>query len=78
MKETRLLGPILSSDLRWHSNTRAMYNKARAKMWLRRRMKILKLEPQLIFYYYIKEIRVLAEQGVLFGTQASQNHRYMI
>ena len=27
-------------------------------------MKILKLEPQLIFDYYIKEIRVLAEQGV--------------
>ena len=28
-------------------------------------MKILKLEPELIFEYYIKEIRVLAEQGVV-------------
>ena len=33
-------------------------------MWLRGRMKVLKLEPELIFYYYIKKIRVLAEQGV--------------
>ena len=28
------------------------------------RMKVLKLEPELIFDYYIKEIRVLLEQGV--------------
>ena len=33
-------------------------------MWLLRRMKVLKLEPELIFDYYIKEIRVLLEQGV--------------
>ena len=33
-------------------------------MWLIRRMKVLKLEPELIFDYYIKEIRVLLEQGV--------------
>ena len=36
-----------------------------SKMWLIRRMKVLKLEPDLIFDYYVKEIRVLAEQGVV-------------
>ena len=33
-------------------------------MWLLRRMKVLKLDPHIIFDYYLKEIRVLAEQGV--------------
>ena len=35
-----------------------------AKMWLLRRMKVMKLEPIIIFDYYIKEIRSLAEQSV--------------
>ena len=65
VNETKLLGLIISSDLRWYSNTKAIYNKAMSKMWLIRRMKVLKLEPDLIFDYYVKEIRVLAEQGVV-------------
>ena len=34
-------------------------------MWLLRRMKLLKLEPELIFDYYVKEVRPLLEQGVV-------------
>ena len=64
LEETKLLGIKLSSDLRWSSNTQAIYDKAMSKMWLLRRMKQLKLEPTIIIDYYIKEIRVLAEQGV--------------
>ena len=60
-----MLGLIISSDLRWYSNTKAIYDKAMSKMWLIRRMKVLKLEPELIFDFYVKEIRVLAEQGVV-------------
>ena len=33
-------------------------------MWLLRRMKLLDLEPRIMLDYYMKEIRVLAEQGV--------------
>ena len=36
-----------------------------SRMWLLRRMKLLNLEPHLIFDYYVKEIRSLAEQGVV-------------
>ena len=64
LNETKLLGLIISSDFRWFSNTKAIYSKAMSKMWLIRRMKVLKLEPKLIIDYYIKEIRALAEQGV--------------
>ena len=64
LEETRLLGVVLSSDLRWASNTNPIYNKAMSKMWLLRRMMKLNLEPNIVCDYYIKEIRVLAEQAV--------------
>ena len=64
LEQTKLLGIQLTSDLRWSSNTNAIYEKAMSKMWLLRRMKLLKLESGLIIDYYLKEIRVLAEQGV--------------
>ena len=64
LEETKLLGIQLSSSLKWDSNTRAICEKAMAKMWLLRRLKIFKLEPDVLFDYYIKEIRPLVEQGV--------------
>ena len=64
VEETRLLGIVISSDLRWHSNTMSICKKALSKLWLLRRMKALNLKPELIFDYYIKEMRTLAEQGV--------------
>ena len=62
--ETKLLGIQISSDLRWFSNTKAIYTKAMSRMWLLRRMKLLKLEPETILDFYLKEIRSITEQGV--------------
>ena len=64
IEQTRILGIQLSTDLRWHNNSKAMYDKALSRMWLLRRMKSLKLEPEIILEYYIKEIRSIVEQGV--------------
>ena len=64
IEETRLLGIQLRTDLRWSSNVKAVCKRAMSKMWLLRRMKVLDLEPKIIIEYYLKEIRVLAEQGV--------------
>ena len=64
LEQTKLLGIQLTSDLRWSSNTNAIYDKAMSKMWRLSRMNLLKLESALIIDYYLKEIRVLAEQGV--------------
>ena len=64
IEETRLLGIQLTTDLKWYSNTQAICKKAMSRMWLLRRMKLLDLEPHIILDYYMKEIRVLAEQGV--------------
>ena len=61
VEETRLLGVVLTSDLRWQANTTALCSKAMARMWLLRRMKSLRLEPEFILDYYLKEVRSLAE-----------------
>ena len=55
---------MLSSDLRWGSNTKAIMKKAMSRMWLLRRLKGVKLDSKTIFEYYCKEIRPLAEHGV--------------
>ena len=36
-----------------------------SKLWLIRRMKVLKLDIQIILDYYTKEIRPLTEHGVI-------------
>ena len=64
VEESRLLGTQLTSDLRWSRNTDEMVSKAMKKMWLLRRLKILKLDRNTILEYYIKEIRPLVEQCV--------------
>ena len=64
IEETKLLGIHLSSSLSWEANTRAICKKAMGKMWLLRRLKIVKLQPELILDFYIKEVRPLLEQGV--------------
>ena len=65
LEETKLLGILLNSSLRWNSNTAAIYTKAMSKMWLLRRLRKLNFEHELIFDYYAKEIRPLAEHGVV-------------
>ena len=64
IEQTRLLGVELTTDLRWTQNTASIFKKAMSKMWLLRRMKNMHLEEKIICDYYIKEIRVLAEQAV--------------
>ena len=71
-EQTELLGIQLTSDLQWSSNIKAIYEKAMSKIWLIRRMKLHKLEPELIIYYYLKEIRVLVEQCVAVWISGSQ------
>ena len=65
VKEDKLLGVTIQSDLKWQSNTNMIYRKAMSRMWLLRRMKILKIDEKTILDYYLKEIRPLAEHAVV-------------
>ena len=64
VEETKLLGIHLSSSLKWDSNTRVMCKRAMSKIWLLRRLKKFKLEPELMLDSYVKEIRLVLEQGI--------------
>jgi hypothetical protein len=61
LKEVHFLGVVLTTYLWWGANTSSIYSKAMGKMWLLRRMTLVKLEPQIVFDYYLKEI-ILGEQ----------------
>ena len=65
LNQSKLLGIHIRSDLKWSSNTESIYKKAMSKMWLIRRMKLLKLDSSLILDYYLKEIRPVTEFGVI-------------
>ena len=65
LEVTKLLGIQIHSSLKWNANCAAIYAKSMSKIWLLRRMKLLKLDNDLILDYYLKEIRPLAEQGVI-------------
>ena len=65
IEQTKLLGIYLTTDLRWQANTREIYLKAMSKMWLLRRLKLIKLDRDIILDFYLKEIRPLAEHGVV-------------
>ena len=62
--ETKLLGVMVTDDLKWYSNTKYICGKAYKKMWALRRMKILDIEPYVILDVYIKEIRSVLELAV--------------
>ena len=64
VSEVKLVGVILSSDLKWAKNTDYICKKAMRKIWTLRRMKNLGLETEYIFDTYTKEIRSVLELAV--------------
>ena len=64
IETAKLLGIFLTSDLRWDVNSKEIYKKAMTKMWLLRRLKMLKLDYHSILEIYLKEIRPVLEHGV--------------
>ena len=65
VKQAKLLGIIISDNLKWSSHVDYMCSKAAKKIWLIRRMKNLNLEYHLMLDLYIKEIRSILEFGVV-------------
>ena len=60
----KLVGVILSEDLRWHKNTDYICQKANQKLWTLRRFKKLNLDSFKFFEVYTKEVRSLLELAV--------------
>ena len=64
LSHMKLVGVMVSDDLRWGKNTEFICQKAMQRMWIIRRMKTLKLEPEHLIDTYTKEIRSVLELAV--------------
>ena len=62
--QTKLLGVMLSNDLRWEANTSYICAKALKKLWILRRLKSLDIPDDFILEVYTKEIRSILELAV--------------
>ena len=62
--EMRLLGVIVSSDLKWQKNTDALVKKAMSRIWLLRRMKQMGVSQTTLADYWAKEGRSVLELAV--------------
>ena len=64
VKQTKLVGIIVSDNLRWNAHVEYMCLKASKKIWQLRRLKILNLGHDILLDFYCKEIRSILEFGV--------------
>ena len=64
VQQTKLVGIIISDDLKWSAHVDYMIKRANKKIWLLRRMKILRLEADILLDFYCKEVRSILEFGV--------------
>ena len=64
VSEIKLVGLIVSNDLRWKKNTNYICQKATKKLWTLRRLKKFNLGQFQIFDVYCKEVRSLLEMAV--------------
>ena len=59
----KLLGVVISSDLKWSRHVDYMCRRASSKIWILRRMRILGLDQELLLDFYCKEVRSILEFG---------------
>ena len=60
----KLVGVMISQDCKWGPNTAYICGKARAKLWILRRMLKMELDMFQLFDVYTKEIRSILEMAV--------------
>ena len=77
--QTRLLGIQLTADLKWYQHSKYICERASAKLWMLRRMKILNIDPFIIVDFYFKEIRSVCEMACqVFHSGLTLNQTYII
>ena len=64
VKEKKLLGLTIRSDLKWSTNTSNMTAKAFKRLWILRRLKILGADRKFLLEVYIKQVRSTLELSV--------------
>ena len=62
--ELKILGVIITPNLKWDVNTETICKKAYSKLWAMRRIKSLGLDEFTLLDFYFKEVRVHLELAV--------------
>ena len=64
VNSAKILGLIVSNDLKWTLNTDNIVSKAMKRIWTLRRLRKLGFNDEFIIDVYKKEVRVMLEYGV--------------
>ena len=64
VRETKLLGVVISDDLKWEANTKYICSRAYKKLWILRRLRVLIDDNSFLVDVYQKEVRSILEFGV--------------
>ena len=81
VRETKLLGVVITDDLKWAANTQYICSRAYKKLWVLRRLRVLVDDKLFLVDVYQKEVRSILEFGVpawhsgLTKSQSSQIER---
>ena len=65
VEEYKLLGVMITSDLKWDTNTEHITKKAFSRLWMIRRLKNLGLKTESLLQMYITQVRSLLEYGAV-------------
>ena len=63
VEEMKLLGVVIRSDMKWHSNTSNIISKCYSRMWLLRNLKKYGAEEHHMLETYIQQIRSIVEMS---------------
>ena len=72
--DAKVLGIFLSEDLKWSTDVKYMLSRANKKIWTLRKLKILKLDSEILTDYYCKEVRSILEFGVAVWNSGLTRH----
>ena len=61
----KLLGVIITDDLRWHKNTEFLVKKASSRLWVIRRLKKLGVSKEKLVDIYYKQVRSVCEYAAV-------------
>ena len=68
VEQMKLLGVIITSDLKWHENTKHIVKKAFAKIWMLRRLKSMGASRKTLLDVYSKHVRSVVEFAAVVWT----------
>ena len=65
VEEYKLLGVMITSDLKWDANTEHITKKAYSRLWMLRRLKNLGLKTESLLQIFITQVRSVLEYGAV-------------